>query len=226
MADMDARAFFDAFWRLVKDNPPTRRDRETFARLRSAMPALEPVLEAAVRRGRATLQAELARPRGDVVSGWRIDYGTASCGADHLRRAAAIHAPAAADPIADELVAVRDADEDGESLDGGHRYVLRFAPDRAPPIDGFWTLTSFDRTRGIYGERSVSDLHGPRADADGSIAILVQPGAPARRLRSNWLPAPPGDFRVELRLYWPRAEALDGRWVPPALTRLPFMRSG
>ncbi len=226
VAEIDTHAFFDAFWRLAEDNPPTRADRETFARLRAHLPTPERALEAGVRRGRAMVQAELARPPGEVIDDWRINYGTGRRAADHLQRAAAIHAPSAADPAADELVAIRDADEGGAPLDGSRRYVLRFAPDRAPPIDGFWTLTAFDPARDSYGERSVSDLHGPRADADGSIAILVQHEPPARKLHSNWLPAPLGDFRVELRLYWPRAEALDGRWVPPPLARLPFMRSG
>ena len=115
---------------------------------------------------------------------------------------------------------MRDTDEDGEPLTGGASYLLRFAPDRAPPVDGFWALTACDDARPATRWRSLSDLHGLRADTDGSIPVFVRHRPPARRHRSNWLPAPPGAFRVELRLYWPRAEALEARWLPPALTRL------
>jgi hypothetical protein len=31
----------------------------------------------------------------------------------------------------------------------------------------------------------------------------------------NWLPAPAGPFRLNLRIYRPKASALDGRWQPP-----------
>ena len=36
---------------------------------------------------------------------------------------------------------------------------------------------------------------------------------------ANWLPAPAGPFSVIMRLYWPKADALDGRWVAPSLQK-------
>jgi hypothetical protein len=36
----------------------------------------------------------------------------------------------------------------------------------------------------------------------------------------NWLPAPAGGFRLNLRLYWPRRAALTGAWRPPPVQRL------
>ncbi len=36
----------------------------------------------------------------------------------------------------------------------------------------------------------------------------------------NWLPAPEGPFQMFLRLYWPKAEALDGSWQPPKAVRV------
>jgi hypothetical protein len=36
----------------------------------------------------------------------------------------------------------------------------------------------------------------------------------------NWLPAPAGDFRLILRMYQPRPEALDGTYVLPPIRRV------
>jgi hypothetical protein len=44
--------------------------------------------------------------------------------------------------------------------------------------------------------------------------------SPGADKESNWLPAPPGDFVLMLRLYWPDESdpsIIDGSWkVPPA----------
>jgi hypothetical protein len=32
---------------------------------------------------------------------------------------------------------------------------------------------------------------------------------------SNWVPTPKDEFSLYIRAYWPNAEILDGRWMPP-----------
>jgi len=54
-----------------------------------------------------------------------------------------------------------------------------------------------------------------KTDADGGLTL----GSPGAALESNWLPAPEGPFFMVLRLYWPKADALDGAWRAPPLTR-------
>jgi hypothetical protein len=54
---------------------------------------------------------------------------------------------------------------------------------------------------------------------DGSIDIHIQNDAPDSGT-SNWLPAPEGGFNLCARLYHPSPEALDGTWVPPAVTKV------
>ena len=44
--------------------------------------------------------------------------------------------------------------------------------------------------------------------------------SPGKENESNWLPAPNGHFSLYIRAYWPKAEILDGRWMPPAVTRV------
>lgn len=57
-----------------------------------------------------------------------------------------------------------------------------------------------------------SRMPGLRTAADASIDIFIQRDSPGPELESNWLPAPDGGFSLTLRLYGPKAEAVDGRW--------------
>jgi hypothetical protein len=101
--------------------------------------------------------------------------------------------------------------------------VLRFEADALPPVSAFWSVTMYD-AEGFqianpldrFALGSASDLgYGD----DGSLEILVQHEDPGGAGTRNWLPAPSGPFSLCLRLYAPHAEALDGRWNPPPLTR-------
>jgi len=56
-----------------------------------------------------------------------------------------------------------------------------------------------------------------KVDPDGGITIDVQHDSPGPDRESNWLPAPRGPFVIYMRLYWPKSEALDGRWRRPEL---------
>jgi hypothetical protein len=58
-----------------------------------------------------------------------------------------------------------------------------------------------------------------KRDADGGLTLIVQHDAPGADQESNWLPAPSGPFFVALRLYWPKPEALKGKWQEPPLQR-------
>jgi len=57
-------------------------------------------------------------------------------------------------------------------------------------------------------------------NADGSLDILIQKGAPSGPLSANWLPAPPGPLHLALRAYLPRKELRDRKWKVPALQRV------
>ena len=37
----------------------------------------------------------------------------------------------------------------------------------------------------------------------------------------NWLPTPAGAFRLNLRIYRPKASVLSGAWQPPPVQRVP-----
>jgi hypothetical protein len=57
-------------------------------------------------------------------------------------------------------------------------------------------------------------------DEDGGLTLHIQHLSPGKQHESNWLPAPADGFRMILRLYQPKAEAMDGRWTAPPLERV------
>jgi len=59
-----------------------------------------------------------------------------------------------------------------------------------------------------------------KRDADGGITLFVQHESPGADKEANWLPAPSGPFVAVMRLYWPKADALDGKWKAPPLQRV------
>jgi len=52
-------------------------------------------------------------------------------------------------------------------------------------------------------------------DPDDGLTLYIQNQSPGVGQESNWLPAPQGPFRVIMRLYWPKEEALIGQWTAP-----------
>lgn len=235
--EMDARTFFRLASRLIADNPPRTADRPLLSRAQQiglfngcdhawmgGDAALQAMVERGTTRGRAAVRAQAASAMGETCGGWYIDYRRGDFGTDYLCRAGAACTPLVAHASADALPALASNDDDGRRLVGHQRYVLRFGVDGVPPVHGFWELT----TQAVVAQDgrmqgasvSLGDQDGLTVDLDGSLPIHIQHDRPPRARRSNWLAAPAGDFRLVLRLHWPREEALARRWTPPAVTRL------
>jgi hypothetical protein len=118
-------------------------------------------------------------------------------------------------------------DADGQKLDGAHRYTLRFAPGQLPPVNAFWSLTMYDVPDLMLVANPIDRylINSPMLpdfvrDGDGGITLYIQHDSPGKALEPNWLPAPAGPFYMSMRLYWPKAEALDGTWKLPPLMRV------
>jgi hypothetical protein len=121
-------------------------------------------------------------------------------------------------------------DEDRRPTNGATgRYALRFPPGQLPPVNAFWSLTLYELPASLLSANPLNRylINSPmlpalKADADGGITLHVQHASPGPDREANWLPAPAGPFFSVLRLYWPKAEALDGRWQAPPLRRVPM----
>jgi hypothetical protein len=90
-------------------------------------------------------------------------------------------------------------------------------------VHAFWSLTMYNDRRFFVdnplNRYAIGDRDPLEFNADGSLDLLIQHTRPVERVEANWLPAPAADFNLILRMYWPRSEALDGTWAPPAVTR-------
>jgi hypothetical protein len=119
-------------------------------------------------------------------------------------------------------------DGTGQSLNAStNRYVLRFEPGKLPPANAFWSVTMYDLPANLMVDNPIDRylINSPmlpdlERDADGGLTIYVQKDSPGKDKESNWLPAPDGPFWMAMRIYWPKAEALDGTWKQPPLRRV------
>jgi hypothetical protein len=118
-------------------------------------------------------------------------------------------------------------DADKQPFDGANRYTLHFAADQLPPVNAFWSLTMYELPASLLVANPINRylLNSPmlpqfKRDADGGLTFYIQHESPGADLEPNWLPAPQSPFFCAMRLYWPKDEALDGRWVPPAIKRI------
>jgi hypothetical protein len=111
------------------------------------------------------------------------------------------------------------ADSTGQLLTGAKRYRMVFPAGQEPPARYFWSLTMYDLDGYLapnpIDRYSVGPTHPPLLrSADGAIVIAIQHDEPTED-DVNWLPAPAGSFRLNMRLYGPRNSALSGDWRPP-----------
>jgi hypothetical protein len=231
VARMDGPTFFGALAALLVDNPPSAADAPALAKLerlgvRPGQPlsTSEPALAAGPSAGQALLRRIGEQTDANKVNGWTIVRGLGDYGTDYDRRAYVALIGLGANLDADAVYPYATVDDHGRGLGGGHSYLLHFGPGQQPPVRGFWSLTLYDDKqffvdnpidRYAIGDRDALGWH-----EDGSLDILIQHEDPGPDWESNWLPAPTGSFNVVLRAYWPEPEVLDGRWTPPAVTRL------
>ncbi len=162
----------------------------------------------------------IARFYGTKVNGWATVFGCGKPGNGFLFRAACAQIfPGPINVPEEAMYWTTSADSAGHTLSGKHDYTMHFAAGQLPPNNAFWSLTmADDRQRYVpnpINRYNVGDRSGLLPNADGSVDIQIQNGAPAGH-QSNWLPAPAGNFILWLRVYEPGPAILDGQYkVPP-----------
>jgi hypothetical protein len=235
LQQLTAEAFFTRLTLLMRDNPPAEADApmmEKFRRIGLAVgqpPQWSSLEKWAVGLGIAIanreVAKELAKPK-DTINGWSTppmilgNYGTF-----YNTRAVVAMIALGANLPADSIYPSALIDADGKQLDSKYRYVLHFEKEQIPPVKAFWSVTTYDMEHFLVANPlnryALGDRDPLHFNADGSLDLLLQAQSPGGDKESNWLPIPAnGQFQLTARLYWPKAEALEGRWHMPAIRRL------
>jgi hypothetical protein len=238
VARMDAATFFARFAELTRDNPPHANDSPVLQRIKRL--GLEPgkpfdLARATPQARRALTKAVPAamkkiighvRRAGILVNQWRmLATPVGTYGTDYLRRAGIAYFALGANVSEDSIYPTAFTDADGRPFDSGKKYVLHFPKGQLPPVRAFWSLTMYN-DRQLFADNpidryAIGDRDRLQFGKDGSLTLYIQRESPGKDREANWLPAPAaGGFSMNLRLFWPRPEALEGTWVPPPVRRV------
>jgi len=189
-----------------------------------ADPEVQQAIAAAPAAGLKMMQG-LVPKMARVANGWMINTDTMGVyGNYYLKRAAITLVGLGANQAEDATYPLAVSDGDGKPIDGNNDYVMHFTKAELPPVDAFWSITMYDaegfQTANKINRYAIGDRDNLKYNADGSLDIYMQNGSPGADKESNWLPAPKGPLGITMRLYAPRMEVLNGRWVPPPIKRV------
>jgi hypothetical protein len=234
---LDAANFFNRLAWLMKDNPPTRADRQIVKRMArlGIVPgqpfdigqldaAVVEVLQTIPKNSFAKITAwfKEGAKTGDETAqnGWMFTLKTGNYETDYLQRALIAAIGLGASRPQDMVYAVSTKDEAKQPYSGNFRYVMHFPPGQAPSTNGFWSLTLYDGdhffVENELGRYTLSARDELKFNGDGSFDLHIQRYPPGADLEPNWLPAPEGKFILMLRFYWPKDTLLNGEWkIPP-----------
>jgi hypothetical protein len=192
---------------------------------------LSPEIKTAITQGMADAWADFANLKkqveaGEVTSG--DVFGTrAYLKNNYLYRMGAAVMGIYGNSKQEAMYPLYGVDSAGQKLDGANRYTVRFPPGQLPPVNAFWSMTMYELPASLLVANPINRylINSPMLprlvkDSDGGLTLYLQNDSPGKDKEPNWLPAPKGPFIVYTRLYWPKAEALDGTWKHPPMERV------
>jgi hypothetical protein len=78
-------------------------------------------------------------------NGWVFDTQGGVYGINYLNRALTTAIGLGANRTKDAVYPFGQKDARGDAYDGANKYVMHFPPGELPPVDGFWSLTMYDK---------------------------------------------------------------------------------
>ena len=233
---LTADRFFSYAAELLKLHPPHITDQPILARLRRI--GIErgksfnlDKADSVIRDALSTVPADALKlikakipTIARVVNGWQMNTDTMGVyGNYYLKRACIAVFGLGANLAEDAIYPFNLADASGKSLDGANKYVLHFDKGGMPPAGAFWSVTLYDsegfQVPNPINRFALSSWMPFKVNPDGSLDLYFQNESPGKDKENNWLPAPKGSFNLTMRIYAPKAEALNGTWNPPPVKR-------
>lgn len=237
---MSTEDYFTYFAKLLVKNPPHEADGDMLKQLAeigivpgekfdlSARSEMDQKLLKKVPK-LAKVEMGLHLKKQPTTNGWLyFTEGVGNFGTDFLTRGMACFLGPGWNRPSDAIYPLTLKDADGKKYDGAkHNYVMRFEKGQLPPVDGFWSVTLYDKSMffvpNAIDRYTLSQRDKLIENADGSIDIHIQAESPGAAKEANWLPAPKGEFVMCLRMYGPAESTpsiLDGSWEPPPIKRV------
>lgn len=235
---MSAEKYFSYGAELMKLHPPHITDWSTLARLErigikvgedfdfnNAPPAVQTGLQRAVVDGLKIMQEKIPT-LAPVINGWQMNTNSMGVyGNYYLKRAIVAMVGLGANQPEDAIYPMNVFDANGKPMEGKNNYVLHFEKNELPPVAAFWSITMYDaegfQVANKLDRFAIGDRDTLTYNSDGSLDIYIQHESPEDDKVSNWLPSPAeGVLGVTMRLYAPKASALNGIWNPPVVTQI------
>ena len=240
--------YLDFMLSLVKTHQEEQTLMEKFAKLnlgtedkfdiKEFSPEIQKAIEKGVKEGFSEMEAFIAKHTSDPLVTAKVfgarDFLNKSAKENYnldnffIMRAVAAHMGLYGNTAVEAIYPTYLADTEGKVFDASvNNYTMTFKKGELPPVTAFWSLTMYDGKTQLLVDNPLNRylLNSPmmeqfKFDKDGSITIYVQKESPGKELESNWLPAPNGPFYAVMRLYGPKKEALEGKWVSPPLVKV------
>ena len=226
--------FFDQLPEAIKGVPPLPGEEALYGMIQSVLDAAakDPKIKETLVETAIAAEKDLIRPLFEfrnngrpVGNGWTSPPNGARWGTDYLSRAATAKSNMFDNAPEETRYIYTDFDSSGARLTGANKYTVTFPKGQVPPVNGFWSLTLYNKehlfepnalNRYSLGTKSKSLKYNP----DGSLTLYFQNKSPGPDKETNWVPAPKDEFSLYIRAYWPKAEILEGRWTPPAVEKM------
>jgi len=231
--------YFNYLARLMKMNPPAAEDAPIVEKMKSI--GLEPgkdfdpgklgafdreVIKTVPKLAQVKI-LEYFKQAAEPVNGWTyLTKNIGVYGTDYIQRALVTAIGLGANRPQDAIYPTSQKNADAKEYDGAsNKYVMHFDKGQMPPVNGFWSITMYDKdyffVPNALNRYTLSARNKFNVNPDGSVDLYLQADSPGKAKEANWLPAPKAQFIPMLRLYWPKEtppSIIDATWKPPAIT--------
>jgi hypothetical protein len=191
--------FFDQLPEVLQSVPPLPGEEALYGTFKSLLDAAakDPQIKETLTETAIAAEEQLIKPLFDfhnngrpVGNGWTSPPNGARWGTDYLSRAASAKSNMYDNAPQETRYIYTDFDKDGQRLSGANRYTVTFGAGQTPPVNGFWSLTVYNKehlfepnnlNRFSLGTKSKS----MKQNADGSLTLYFQntsPGADKSRI--------------------------------------------
>jgi hypothetical protein len=223
--------FFDQFPEILDMVPPLPGEEAMYAQFRWLVDvaAKDPALKEAIVDEAVKAEADVISPflqwahNGKLAgNGWNRSVNNADWGVDYYDRAGTARSNMFDNRPNETQYFYTDNDASGAALDGSKTYAITFAAGQEPPVNGFWSMTLYNKEHFFHpndlGRYSLGTKNTTlQRNPNGSLTLYAGATSPGDGKASNWLPAPDGAFSLYIRAYWGKDAILDGTWQPPEI---------